>query len=192
MHNKDLDLPTQQELLAQFRCDEIAREVLVVFDEKITPLEDKQAEDARIGQPSIIPDLGSVMNTARALIFKDFDTNASRYHKGVYKRKLAELEGKVDARLKALSQKQISAAHKSGIDDFSNAVSASVKLGQKKGGSYDFAQIVDSEKKKALAKFEEDAKSIAIQGASWSDATHQLALYRKELMRYQVAYARKR
>lgn len=54
MHNKDLDLPTQQELLAQFRCDEIAREVLVVFDEKITPLEDKQAEDARIGQPSII------------------------------------------------------------------------------------------------------------------------------------------
>ncbi|KAF1348274.1 protein SEY1 [Lizonia empirigonia] len=181
VHNKDLDLPTQQELLAQFRCDEIAREVLVVFDEKITPLEDKQAEDARIGQPSIIPDLGSVMNTARALVFKDFDTNASRYHKGVYKRKLAELEGKVDTRLKALSQKQISAAHKSGIDDFSNAVSASVKLGQKKGGSYDFAQIVDSEKKKALAKFEEDAKSIAIQGALWSDATHQLALYRKEL-----------
>ncbi|KAF3041500.1 Dynamin-like GTPase that mediates homotypic ER fusion [Didymella heteroderae] len=181
VHNKDLDLPTQQELLAQFRCDEIAREVLVVFDEKITPLEDKQAEDARIGQPSIIPDLGPIMNAARALVFKDFDTNASRYHKGVYKRKMAELEAKVDTRLKALSQKQISAAHKSGIDDFSNAVSTAVKLGQKKGGSYDFAQIVDSEKKKALAKFEEDANSIAIQGASWSDATHQLALYRKEL-----------
>ncbi|KAJ4992805.1 Protein sey1 [Stagonosporopsis vannaccii] len=181
VHNKDLDLPTQQELLAQFRCDEIAREVLVVFDEKITPLEDKQAEDARIGQPSVIPDLGPIMNAARALVFKDFDTNASRYHKGVYKRKLAELEGKVDTRLKALSQKQIGAAHKSGIDEFSNAVSTAVKLGQKKGGSYDFAQIVDSEKKKALSKFEEDAKSIAIEGASWSDATHQLALYRKEL-----------
>ncbi|KZM25165.1 Dynamin-like GTPase that mediates homotypic ER fusion [Ascochyta rabiei] len=181
VHNKDLDLPTQQELLAQFRCDEIAREVLVAFDEKITPLEDKQAEDARIGQPTIIPDLGPIMNAARALVLKDFDTNASRYHKGVYKRKLAELEGKVDTRLKALSQKQIGAAHKSGIDEFSNAVSTAVKLGQKKGGSYDFAQIVDSEKKKALAKFEEDAKSIAIQGASWSDTTHQLALYRKEL-----------
>ncbi|KAJ8110161.1 hypothetical protein OPT61_g6920 [Boeremia exigua] len=181
VHNKDLDLPTQQELLAQFRCDEIAREVLVVFDEKITPLEDKQAEDARIGQPSTIPDLGPIMNAARLLVFKDFDTNASRYHKGVYKRKLAELEGKVDTRLKALSQKQISAAHKSGIDEFSDAVSTAVKLGQKKGGSYDFAQIVDSEKKKALAKFEEGAKAIAIEGASWSDATHQLVLYRKEL-----------
>jgi hypothetical protein len=181
VHNKDLDLPTQQELLAQFRCDEIAREVLVVFDEKITPLEDKQAEDARIGQPSIIPDLGPVMNAARALVFKNFDTNASRYHKGVYKRKLAELEGKVDTRLKALSQKQIGAAHKSGIDEFSNSVSTAVKQGQKKGGSYDFAQIVDSEKQKALTKFAEEAKSIAIEGASWSDATHQLALYQKEL-----------
>ncbi|KAG9201837.1 Dynamin-like GTPase that mediates homotypic ER fusion [Epicoccum nigrum] len=181
VHNKDLDLPTQQELLAQFRCDEIAREVLVVFDDKITPLEDKQAEDARIGQPSIISDLGPIMNAARALVFKNFDTNASRYHKGVYKRKLAELEGKVDTRLKALSQKQISAAHKSGIDEFSNAVSTAVKLGQKKGGSYDFAQIVDSEKQKALTKFAEEAKSIAIEGASWSDATHQLALYQKEL-----------
>ena len=30
VNNKDLDLPTQQELLAQFRCDEISREVLLL------------------------------------------------------------------------------------------------------------------------------------------------------------------
>lgn len=30
--NKDLDLPTQQELLAQFRCDEIAAVVLEQFE----------------------------------------------------------------------------------------------------------------------------------------------------------------
>jgi hypothetical protein len=29
--NKDLDLPTQQELLAQFRCDEIATVVVEAF-----------------------------------------------------------------------------------------------------------------------------------------------------------------
>lgn len=29
--NKDLDLPTQQELLAQFRCDEISATVLEAF-----------------------------------------------------------------------------------------------------------------------------------------------------------------
>jgi hypothetical protein len=181
VNNKDLDLPTQQELLAQFRCDEISREVLVVFDEKITPLEDKQAEDARIGKPSVLPDLGRIMNAARLAIFKDFETNASRYHKGVYTRKRAELESKVDSRLKALSQKQLTAAHKSGVEEFSNNVSAAVKSGQKKGAAYDFADIVESEKKKALTKFESEAKAILIQGASWSNYQQEFNLYKKEL-----------
>ncbi|KAG0308863.1 Dynamin-like GTPase that mediates homotypic ER fusion, partial [Dissophora globulifera] len=35
MTNKDLDLPTQQELLAQFRCDEIANAAFAVFTEAI-------------------------------------------------------------------------------------------------------------------------------------------------------------
>jgi hypothetical protein len=181
VHNKDLDLPTQQELLAQFRCDEISREVLVAFDETITPLEEEQAEGTRLGKPAVITGLGAAMIAARSKVFKEFETNASRYHKGVYKRKQAELEGKVDTRLKALSQKQLNAAHKSGVESFTDAVSAAVKTGQKKGASYDFAQIVDSEKKKALAQFEEDAKSIVIQGASWSSYEHELKVYRKDL-----------
>lgn len=181
VNNKDLDLPTQQELLAQFRCDEISREVLIAFDEKITPLEDQQAEDARLGKLTVLADLGLAMGTARSKVFKDFETNASRYHKGVYKRKQAELEAKVDTRLKGLFQKQLSAAHKSGVESFSDAVSAAVKSGQKKGASYDFAQIVDSEKKKALSIFESEAQALAIEGADWSVSTHELKIYRKEL-----------
>ncbi|KAI8943466.1 Dynamin-like GTPase that mediates homotypic ER fusion [Plenodomus lindquistii] len=179
--NKDLDLPTQQELLAQFRCDEISREVLVAFDEQITPLEDQQAEGARSGVLSIIADLGLTMNAARSKVFKDFETNASRYHKGVYKRKQAELEGKVDVRLKALFQKQLTAAHKSGVQNFTDAVSAAVKSGQKKGASYDFAQIVASEKSKALERFEKDAEAMKIEGADWSSHLHELKIYKKEL-----------
>jgi hypothetical protein len=33
--NKDLDLPTQQELLAQFRCDEISAVALSEFNEQV-------------------------------------------------------------------------------------------------------------------------------------------------------------
>jgi hypothetical protein len=181
VNNKDLDLPTQQELLAQFRCDEISREVLVAFDETITPLEDKQAEGVRLGQPTVLAGLGAAMNLARSSILKNFETNASRYHKGVYTRKRAELESKVDVRLKALFQKQLSAASKSGVAQFSNAVSAAVKSGQKKGNNYDFAQIVDSEKAKALAKFEEDAQAVLVDGAAWSTYQHDLTLYKKDL-----------
>lgn len=181
VNNKDLDLPTQQELLAQFRCDEISREVLVAFDEKITPLEDRQAEDTRMGKPSVIPELGSEMNAARINILKDFETNASRYHKGVYTRKKAELEGKVDARLKALFQKQLTAAHKSGVENFTNSVSAAVKSGQKKGATYDFADIVESEKQNALSKFKADAQAILVDGAPWSDYKQELNLFQKDL-----------
>ncbi|KAF2203307.1 GTP-binding protein Sey1 [Delitschia confertaspora ATCC 74209] len=181
VNNKDLDLPTQQELLAQFRCDEISREVLVAFDEKIAPLEDKQAADATIGKPSVLPKLGEAMNTARASVLKNFETNASRYHKGVYTRKRAELESKIDARLKSLFQKQLNAAHKAGVEGFTNAVSAAVKGGQKKGNGYDFAHIVETEKASAIAKFEAEAKAVLIEGAAWSTYKQELNLYQKEL-----------
>ncbi|KAK4975617.1 Dynamin-like GTPase that mediates homotypic ER fusion [Elasticomyces elasticus] len=181
VNNKDLDLPTQQELLAQFRCDEISREVLVAFDEAIVPLEEKQADAIRSGKPSVIPKLGKMMNTARVEVLKNFETEASRYHKGVYKRKMAELETKVDGRLKALFQGQLSAAHKSGVYAFSEAVSAAVKSGQKKGASYDFQQIVQSEKQKALHNFEQEAQSTLIKGTSWSNYEQELSSYQKDL-----------
>ncbi|KAG9801265.1 root hair defective 3 GTP-binding protein, partial [Aureobasidium melanogenum] len=155
--NKDLDLPTQQELLAQFRCDEIAREVLVAFDEVITPLESKQADAAKSGSPSVLSGLGKAMNGARARVLKDFTSEASRYHQGVYKRKSAELESNVDARLKTLFQGQLSAAHKTGVQQFTEAVSTAVKSGQKKGSNYDFQKIVNAEKQKALEKYEQEA-----------------------------------
>jgi protein SEY1 len=181
VNNKDLDLPTQQELLAQFRCDEISREVLVGFDEAIVPFENKQAEGTRIGKPQILGGLGFAMRAARLKTVKAFETEASRYHKGVYQRKRTELESKIDNRLKALFVGQLTAAHKSGVSDFSDAVTSAVKAGQKKGASYDFAEIVTEQKKIALARFDREAKAIMIEGATWSSHKQELSLYQKDL-----------
>ncbi|KAK6845222.1 Protein SEY1 [Apiospora arundinis] len=181
VHNKDLDLPTQQELLAQFRCDEISRECLVVFDEVMTPLEEKQAEAARIGQPFVLPKLGVTGSTARGKAIKTFEVSASRYHKGVYKRKQTELETKIDQRLKSLYHGQLSAAHKAGVASFSDAVSGAVKAGQKSGGAYEFAEIVDSEKTKVLEEYEKEARSLAIQGVAWTNFKSQYLLFEKDL-----------
>ncbi|KAK4963142.1 Dynamin-like GTPase that mediates homotypic ER fusion [Elasticomyces elasticus] len=179
--NKDLDLPTQQELLAQFRCDEIMKEVLIPFDEIIAPLEEQQAQGVAAGKPSIIAKLGKVMAGARSVLLASFEEEASRYHKGVYKRKQTELEGKVDGRLKTLFQGQMTAAHKSGLNDFSEAVTTAVKAGQKKGSNYDFHKIVSSEKDKALKRFESEAQTSLVTGTPWSDYKSQLNLFRKEL-----------
>ncbi|TID19947.1 Root hair defective 3 GTP-binding protein [Venturia nashicola] len=180
-NNKDLDLPTQQELLAQFRCDEIAREALLAFDEKIVPLEKQQASDIKAGLFSVIADLGKSMALARSSVFTDFETEASRYHKPVYERKRAELGENVDKRLKDLFHNQIQAVHKSGITDFSDSVVAAVKSGQKKGANYDFAEIVSSEKKNAYKRFETVAAATAVEGAGFSDYAADFALFKKEL-----------
>ncbi|GAM83715.1 hypothetical protein ANO11243_017040 [Dothideomycetidae sp. 11243] len=179
--NKDLDLPTQQELLAQFRCDEIAKEVLVTFDAVITPLEDRQSSAVKSGLPIVIPELGRSMNTARANTLKAFESEASRYHKAVYKRKHSELAATVDGRLKTLFNGQLSAAHKSGVRSFAESVSAAVKAGQRKGGSYDFSTIVSKQMTSALRTFEELARSSVIADAPWADFAPELELYKKDL-----------
>ena len=178
--NKDLDLPTQQELLAQFRCDEIAREVLVAFDEIIVPLESRQADAEKAGKPKVLPELGVALKTSRTQVIKDFETEASRYHKGVFARKREELLEKVDSRLKALFVGQLSAAHKAGVTHFTDAVTETVRLGQKKG-NYDFAEIVETEKKAALGKFDGEARGVLVQNAPWSNYTNQLDLFTQDL-----------
>ena len=181
VNNKDLDLPTQQELLAQFRCDEISREVLVAFDAAIHPFEAKQTQDAQSGNPQILGGLGPAMGGARVKTMKNFETEASRYHKRVYSMKRLELEDKMDTRLKALFVAQLNAIHKSGIDQFSEVVSAAVKAGQKKGASYDFAEIVSKERSIALEIFEKEARETMVDGAPWSTYKQELSLYQKDL-----------
>ncbi|KAH6900122.1 RHD3/Sey1 [Thelonectria olida] len=181
VNNKDLDLPTQQELLAQFRCDEISREVLINFDVIVTPLEEKQAEAVKLGIPTVLPDLGLAGKDAREKCIKAFESQASRYHKGVYARKRHELEGKIDARLKALYQGQLAAAHKAGVSAFSEAVAHKVKAGQKAGGGYEFAEIVANEKRKTMDIFNVEAQSLLIEGVTWTNFVTQSTLFEKEL-----------
>jgi hypothetical protein len=181
VNNKDLDLPTQQELLAQFRCDEISREVLEAFDVTISPLEQKQGEGVRLGKPEVLLGMGVSGKAARLKSIKSFEIEASRYHKGVYARKRVELEAKIDTRLKALYHGQLSAAHKSGVVSFSDAVAGAVKAGQKKGASYEFADIVEREKATALERFEVEAKGLAIEGVPWTNFKQQYNLYEKDL-----------
>lgn len=181
VNNKDLDLPTQQELLAQFRCDEITREVLVAFDGSIVPLEEQQHEAARTGTPTVLADLGATGKAVRAKTTKAFEVQASRYHVAVYKRKHIELEEKIDARLRPLYQGQIMAAHKNGVAAFTDAVTIAVKAGQKAGGQYEFAQIVEKQKSKSADIFKKEAQSLAIEGVPWTNFKPQYVLFGKEL-----------
>jgi len=57
--NKDLDLPTQQELLAQFRCDEISAGALSEFNEQAKP------QKRPIDSGKVVEGLGTMMRNWR-------------------------------------------------------------------------------------------------------------------------------
>ena len=58
LSNKDLDLPTQQELLAQFRCDEIASLAFAVFEASVS------SHSKPVSSGAVVSGLGESMRSA--------------------------------------------------------------------------------------------------------------------------------
>jgi hypothetical protein len=148
LQNKDLDLPTQQELLAQFRCDEIAAAAFAVFNEAVALFR------RPIDGGKIVEALGSLMTEHRTTALAAFDINASRYHSGVYQRKRAELMAQMNATLSTLFVSQLTNLQKTIVKRFRQNM-----LDRLKGEGYDFGSLVQEEQKKAEQDFVQQASS---------------------------------
>ena len=157
--NKDLDLPTQQVLLAQYRCDEIAQIAMETFDTSIKPLESIVRTD------SVIPSLGEKMSTARETVLTDFETQAKRYHHDTFKRKLDDLRSTVDLRLHVLFRAQITGLHSICLKKFQEKV----EMGLKRGG--EFAMTIIGVRSQVIQEFDNEAKAVVVEGTDW-DFSH--------------------
>ncbi|KAF9107763.1 Dynamin-like GTPase that mediates homotypic ER fusion [Mortierella sp. GBA35] len=156
MTNKDLDLPTQQELLAQYRCDEIANTAFVTFQEKIKEFRQP------IESGNIVEDLGPKMQEIRGVAMKSFDKDASRYHAEVYKRKRADMLTKANSMLEAYFLGQLKNLHKKAANMFS----ANLQQALRTEGS-EFAAVVNSSKKEVVDYFLQGAKAIKLEETEW-------------------------
>ncbi|TCD65089.1 Protein sey1 [Steccherinum ochraceum] len=155
--NKDLDLPTQQELLAQFRCDEIAGAALAEFNEQARP-QRKPVEGGRV-----VSGLGGMMRAWRSGALTRYDRDASRYHQGVYNRKREELVSVIDSTLTPLFHGQLKNLAKQSLVTFKKELLDSLK-----GDGYDFAEIVGTARKGCEQRFLEGAKEALVEGTDWS------------------------
>lgn len=155
--NKDLDLPTQQELLAQFRCDEIANAAFATF------ATDVKVFRRPIEQGDVIDTLGGLMTQHRTTALDQFDKAASRYHAEVYKRKRADLLEKLNSTLSPFFLGQLKNLHKAVLAIFKASVTEKLR-----GDGYDFAQVVGAERTKALGAFEAGATLIRLADTDWT------------------------
>ncbi|KAF9909033.1 Dynamin-like GTPase that mediates homotypic ER fusion [Lobosporangium transversale] len=172
MTNKDLDLPTQQELLAQYRCDEIASAAFAIFQEKVKEFRQP------IESGNIVEDLGPKMNEIRSVAIKSFDKDASRYHAEVYKRKRAEMMSKANHMLEAYFLGQLKNLHKKAVSMFSTKLQNTLR-----GDGVEFSVAVADSKKEALDYFLQGAKAIKLDETEWSfdEELYQLEQGLKEL-----------
>jgi hypothetical protein len=169
--NKDLDLPTQQELLAQFRCDEISTNALVEFNDQ------SKSQKRPIEAGKVIDGLGEMMRSWRSQALSRYDREASRYHQGVYKRKRADLVGTLDSTLSPLFLGQLKNLHKAALVSFKSATVAGLKV-----EGYNFADVVGKARASAEARFSDGAQeAVVTEGdASWQ-WEEELRLLREEI-----------
>jgi hypothetical protein len=149
--NKDLDLPTQQELLAQFRCDEIAAAVTEAF------MLNAKGVRKPVEAGSIVEGLGKLITEWLLAATAGFDTAASRYHQGVYQRKRAELLTNLFATLSPIYLGQLNNAEKATSAKFVADINSELKA-----PSYDFAEVVERCTRNAQSQFLAVAKGTSI------------------------------
>lgn len=155
--NKDLDLPTQQELLAQFRCDEISAGALAEFNEQA------KSQKRPIESGRVVEGLGALMKNWRTQALTRYDRDASRYHKGVYTRKRGDLISVIDSTLSPLFLGQLKNAHKSCLVTFKKEL-----LDGLKGDDYSFGDVVTKATKNCEETFTSVAKEALIEDTDWN------------------------
>lgn len=90
-NNRDLDLPTQQILVARFKTEDIANEAYGKFNESYD-----QDTKHMIGQREQLVDY---LKKGKTDCMSEYDEHASRYAKAVYEEKRVDLLSKVEGRL---------------------------------------------------------------------------------------------
>lgn len=101
--NKDLDLPTQQILVARFRCVDIANQAWSQFNNDLKEL------DAPFGTETLIENFGPPLGAIRTKALQVYDELASRYTQTIYAENRFELLGKIDGLLTSYYRTQLAA-----------------------------------------------------------------------------------
>lgn len=112
MTDKDLHLPTQQQLLAQFRCTELSKE----FEGEL--LAETKLLQQQINEGTWVKALGKNLESVTVRLLQGFDQKAGRYNAEIYLRLRGELSKAMQDHTSILQLKQIKTAQKKALDLF--------------------------------------------------------------------------
>lgn len=109
--NKDLDLPNQQDLLAQYRCDELAQDA---FSELMA-----DSENLCVNRKTVeLAEFLSQAEQLKRICIDSFSEKAHRYSNLVYEKKLLELIDRVDGHFYPVANTILMSLKSSLLTDF--------------------------------------------------------------------------
>lgn len=157
MTNRDLDLPTQQQLLAQYRCDEISKLVFDVFTDSIKSL------GPRLHKGEVIGDFGKSTDESYKIAIASFAKDASRYHSATYKSKESEFVAKLKSHIYLLFTQQLRNLHKISLASFQQKVADRLKAGDE-----DFSLKLSECKTSVIDHFNTIVQESNLVDSKWS------------------------
>ncbi|KAJ3183821.1 Dynamin-like GTPase that mediates homotypic ER fusion [Geranomyces variabilis] len=160
--NRDLDLPTQQQLLAQYRCDEIMRVAYDTFAEHIKKYR------VQLESGKVLEGLGKETQQYYLEAIEAFDADGSRYNKEVYQKKRAEFKEKMATALHVYYVQQLRNLHKSALNLFNERLAERMK-----GDDSEFARKLNESRQEAMSYYSRIAEATKLHDADWDGDEYQ-------------------
>ncbi|KAI7859758.1 RHD3/Sey1 [Circinella umbellata] len=164
--NKSLDLPTQQELLSQFRCNEISNDILARFEEMVNRL-----KTCALEKDGIIENLGERMREYRGMAIKEYQTSASCYLPEFYEEKEKYLLSILNTRFHVFFETQLKSLHIKAIEMFNYELRTTTFNSPSSCGCRvegDTEEIIASSRETVEKYFKTNAKEMLLPGTDWS------------------------
>jgi hypothetical protein len=156
-YNHELDIPTQQQLLAEYRCDEIAKAIISDFQEDIKKYK------GILENGEIMEDMGEKFNEVRDKCLDLYDGSAGRYRKEVYIRKRNDFLEKINTYLQVYYLLQLRNLEKKTYNFFKNKISESVK-----DDSLFFIDTLENNRSECIEKFKKLAEESKLKDTTWN------------------------
>eukprot|EP01114_Cavostelium_apophysatum_P008070 TRINITY_DN2033_c1_g1_i3.p1 TRINITY_DN2033_c1_g1~~TRINITY_DN2033_c1_g1_i3.p1 ORF type:complete len:609 (-),score=169.39 TRINITY_DN2033_c1_g1_i3:117-1943(-) len=158
--NKDLDLPTQKEMLAMFRCDEILNEAYKNFSTALSPA--KKA----VERGEQVPSFGNVVTELYNKALEEYDSSASRYHPVVAANKRAMLSQNMSNELQALYTKILQKLLEKSFSKFQTELQKGLPTDGT--AATDLAVLCRSCRISALDYFQKHAQASLLANSDWT------------------------
>ncbi|KAI9104735.1 RHD3/Sey1 [Phlyctochytrium arcticum] len=167
--NRDLDLPTQQQLLAQYRCDEIMR---VAYEDFSTDIKGYRSQ---LEAGNVLETLGTEISAHFGKALVAFDHDGSRYNKEVYQKKRDEFIEKMSTVLHVYYVQQLRNLHKKALQKFNDNLAEKLK-----DDDGEFARKLNEAREEAQSYYSTVAENTKLKDANWSGQDY-FAQFRDEI-----------